>query len=82
MLTLLEAEVQEPRQANEILSRRHKAKRIRLQNGGPLAVGEIQGLIDQVDVNTQVVAESSRSGGQEGSSAMAVSRSIDRSFII
>jgi hypothetical protein len=63
-LTLLEAEVQKPRQTNEILSRRRRAKRIRLQKGGMMTVGEARDLIDQMDVDTQVVGESSKSGGQ------------------
>lgn len=67
-VTLLSAENRELRQANEALSRRRRAKRTRLQKGGVLTVGGGQELIDQIDVNTQVVAESSRSGGQ-GSSA-------------
>jgi hypothetical protein len=65
---LLRAENRELRQANEILSRRRRAKRTRLQNRGSMTIQEGQDLIDQMDVDTQVLAESSRSGGQ-GSSA-------------
>ncbi|EGU83431.1 hypothetical protein FOXB_06053 [Fusarium oxysporum f. sp. conglutinans Fo5176] len=65
---LLQAEIQDLRQANEILSRRRRAKRTRLQNRGKMTIGEGRDLIDQMDVDMQVVAESSRSGGQ-GSSA-------------
>ncbi|RYC79608.1 hypothetical protein BFJ63_vAg17509 [Fusarium oxysporum f. sp. narcissi] len=65
---LLEAENRELRQANEILSRRHRAKRTRLRNRGSMTIQEGRDLIDQMDVDIQVMAESSRSGGQ-GSSA-------------
>jgi hypothetical protein len=67
-MALLSAEVQNLRQANEILSRRRRVKRTRLQNRGSMTIQEGQYLIDQMDVDMQVLAESSRSGGQ-GSSA-------------
>ena len=50
-------------QANEILSRRRRAKRTRLQKRGVMKVEEGRQAIDQIDVDAQVVAESSRSGG-------------------
>jgi hypothetical protein len=59
---LVEAENRELREANDMLSRRRRAKRTRLQNKGRMLIQEGQGLIDQIDVNAQVVAESSRSG--------------------
>ena len=65
---LLEAKNRELRQANNILSRRRRAKKTRLQNRGSMTIQEGQDLIDQMDVDVQVIAESSRSGGQ-GSSA-------------
>jgi hypothetical protein len=67
-LTLLEARVKDLEQANKILSRRQRAKRTRLQKGGAMTIEEARQVIDQMDVDTQIVAESSRSGGQ-GSSA-------------
>jgi len=66
-VALLRAEVRDLRQANETLSRRRRAKRTRLQNRGKMTVEEGRGLINQMDIDTQVVAESSRSGGQVGS---------------
>jgi hypothetical protein len=63
-VALLAAENRELRQANEILSRRRRAKRTRLQKGGIVTVQEASQVIDQIDVDMQVVAESSRSGGQ------------------
>src|SRR6476660_9375197 len=54
---LLRAENQDLRQANEILSRRRRAKRTRLQNRGKMTVEEGRDLTDEMDVDTQVVAE-------------------------
>ncbi|KAM5529819.1 hypothetical protein BFJ63_vAg17750 [Fusarium oxysporum f. sp. narcissi] len=67
-VALLVAENRDLRQANEILSQRRREKRTRLQNRGSMTIQEGQDLIDQMDVDTQVVAESSRRGGK-GSSA-------------
>ncbi|KAJ0134501.1 Uncharacterized protein HZ326_22450 [Fusarium oxysporum f. sp. albedinis] len=61
---LLRNEVRNLRQANEILSRRRRAKRTRLQNRGSMTIQAGQDLTDQLDVDTQVLAELSRSGGQ------------------
>jgi hypothetical protein len=63
-MALLESEVQDLRAANEILSRRRRKKKTLLRNGGTMTVGEDQASIDQMDVDAQVVAESSRRGGQ------------------
>jgi hypothetical protein len=69
---LLEARVKELEEANEILSRRRRAKRTRLQNRGKMTIGEGQSQIDQIDIDTQVVAELSRSGGQGRSEGLRV----------
>ena len=71
---LLEAENRELREANNILSRRRKAKRTRLQNRGSLTIQEGQDSIDQMDVSTQVLAELSRSGGRGRSVGPGVRR--------
>ena len=65
-VALLEARVQDLEQANEILSRRRRAKRTRLQKGGVMTVEEGRQVIDQTDANAQAVAGLSRSGGQGG----------------
>ena len=67
-MALMRAEIKDLRQANETLSRRRRAKRTRLRNRGSMTIQEGQDLIDQMDIDTQVLAESSRSSGQ-GSSA-------------
>jgi len=61
---LLRSENKDLREANEILSRRRRAKRTRLQKRGVMTVEEGRQVIDQMDIDTQVLAESSRSGGQ------------------
>jgi hypothetical protein len=71
---LLRAENKDLRQANEILSRRRRQKRTRLQKGGTMTVEEAREVINQMDVNTQVVAESSRSGGQRRSARPGIRR--------
>jgi hypothetical protein len=63
-IALLRAEVRELREGNTLLSRNRRKKRTYLQDGGKMTMGEAQVQIDQMDVNTQVIAESSRSGGQ------------------
>jgi hypothetical protein len=73
-IALLEAENRELHQANDMLSRRRRAKRTRLQRRGNMIIGNAQDSIDQIDVNTQVVAESSRSGGQGRSGGPGVRR--------
>jgi hypothetical protein len=61
---LLKNKVRNLRDANEILSRRRRAKRTRLQKGGAMTIQEASQVINQMDVNTQVVAKSSRSVGR------------------
>jgi hypothetical protein len=73
-LALLEARVKDLEQANEILSRRRRAKRTRLQKRGVMTIEEGRQAIDQVDVDAQVVAESSRSIGQGRSARPGVRR--------
>ncbi|EYB30540.1 hypothetical protein FG05_35167 [Fusarium graminearum] len=63
-IALLRAEVRELREENATLSRAKRVKRTRLQDSGKMTIGNSQSQIDQIDVDTQVVAESSRSGSQ------------------
>jgi hypothetical protein len=67
-MALLESEVKDLREANAILSRRRRGKKKRLRNGGTMTIDEGQASIDQIEVDSQVVAESSRRGGQGRSS--------------
>jgi regulator of replication initiation timing len=61
---LLRAENRDLRQANEILSRRRRAKRTRLQKRGVMIVDEGRQAIDEMNADGQVEDESSRSGCQ------------------
>ncbi|KAG6996134.1 Tigger transposable element-derived protein 1 [Fusarium oxysporum f. sp. conglutinans] len=73
-MALMRAEIQDLRQANEILSRRRREKRTRLQNRGKMTVEEGRDLTDQIDIDMQVVAELSKSGGQGRSMRPGVRR--------
>jgi hypothetical protein len=72
-IVLLEDRLQQVEQENRIVKRRRRGKRTRLQKGGPLTIEEASQAIDQMDVNTQVAAESSRSGGRGRSKGPRVS---------
>ena len=62
-LILLQAEVTILRKANEVLSKRRRAKKTRLQQGGLLSLQNGQGLQDEKDIAQQVRQETqSRSG--------------------
>ena len=61
---LVKAEVQDLRQANEILSQRRRAKRTQVQKRGVMRVEKERQAIAQLDIDAQVAVESSRSGGQ------------------
>jgi hypothetical protein len=71
---LLRDQVRNLEEANKILSRRRRQKRTRLQKGGAITIQEASQVIDQIDVNTQVQAETSRSGGQGRSVGPGVRR--------
>jgi hypothetical protein len=64
-LALLKAENQTLRQANEVLSKRRRAKRTRLQQGGSLTQQEAQDLQDKRDVARQVEQETKASSGRK-----------------
>ena len=61
---LVKAENQDLRKANEILSRRRRAKRTRLQERGVTTAEKGRQAVAQLNVDVQVAVESSRSGGQ------------------
>ncbi len=53
-MTLLSAEVRTLRAANEALSKRRRAKKARVRQGGALIVEDAQAIIAQKDVDKQV----------------------------
>ncbi|KAJ3454583.1 hypothetical protein MRS44_013183 [Fusarium solani] len=63
-MALLKSENQILRQANETLSKRRRVKKTRLRKGGKMTLDEGRDEIDQKGIDAQIVAESSRSGGQ------------------
>ena len=66
-LVLLKAENQTLRQANEVLSKRRRAKKTRLRQGGSLSQQEAQDLPDDRDVAEQVEQETKASSGRKPS---------------
>jgi hypothetical protein len=64
-LALLRGEVRELRKANEILSRRRRTKRKRLQDGGSLTQAEAENLQSQIDVSQQLQEEDRTSRGRK-----------------
>ena len=61
-LVLLRAELKDLRTANEQLSKRRRAKRVRLQEGGSLSVQEAEGLRDKIEVSEQLKEETHHQG--------------------
>ena len=62
---LLKAENQHLRQANEVLSKRRRARKTRLQQGGTLSQQVVQELQDERDVVQQVEQEIRASSGRK-----------------
>ena len=63
-LALVEAEVATLRKANEALSKRRKAKKTRIRQGGALSVQEGRDLVAQNDVGQQIEGEMRENGGR------------------
>lgn len=59
-VALLRSEVRILRDANEALSKRRRAKKIRVRNGGALTIGDAQDLLAQKDVDEQLEQETRR----------------------
>ncbi|KAG6997277.1 hypothetical protein FocnCong_v015274 [Fusarium oxysporum f. sp. conglutinans] len=72
-VALLKDKVRQLEQENRTVGRRRRGKRTRLQKGGTLTIEEASQVIDQMDVDMQVAAESSRSGGRRRSKGPRVS---------
>ena len=61
-MALLQAEVAELQEANTIISKRRRAKKTRIRQGGSLNVQEAEDLQDQKDVELQVRQETRENG--------------------
>jgi hypothetical protein len=63
-LVLLRGEVRDLRTANEILSKRRRAKKTRLWAGGSLSIQEVEDLIAQKDIDEQLKKETPRTSSR------------------
>jgi hypothetical protein len=61
-VVLLNAQIQALQTANTLLSKRRRAKRTRLQDGGPLTAGQAYDLLDQREIEEQLQQEVLGSG--------------------
>ena len=64
-MALLRAEVDQLRAANATVSRRRRARKTRLRQGGCMTIGEGQALQDEKDVEQQVKLENRQSRGRK-----------------
>jgi hypothetical protein len=61
-IVLMEERLRQVEQENTTVRRRRRGKRSKVQKEEPLTVGEALQAVDQMDIDAQVVAKSSRSG--------------------
>jgi hypothetical protein len=59
-LVLLRAELKDVRAANEVLSKRQRAKKTRLRQGGSLSFQEVEDLVAENEVDRQIQEETHR----------------------
>ncbi|OAQ57671.2 DDE superfamily endonuclease [Pochonia chlamydosporia 170] len=64
-VALLKAEVNQLREANALLSKRRRAKKTRLRQGGSMTIAEGQALQDQNDVEDQIQQEDRKTRGRK-----------------
>ncbi|KJZ70216.1 hypothetical protein HIM_10402 [Hirsutella minnesotensis 3608] len=64
-VALLKAEVTQLREANTILSKRRRARKTRLRQGGSITIAEGQALQDQKDVEEQIKQEDRETKGRK-----------------
>ena len=65
-MTLLSAEVRTLQAANEALSKRRRAKKARVRQGGALIIEDAQDIITQKDVDKQVRRDIRAAGDNQG----------------
>ena len=63
-VTLITAELRILQKANEVLSKRRRAKKIRIRLGGSLTVGDAHDILAQKEVQEQVERETRKNGGR------------------
>jgi hypothetical protein len=64
-MALMQAEIQDLRAANEALSKRQRAKKQRLRQGGSLSIQDIQDLQGQREVEVQIKEETQAGSGRK-----------------
>ena len=64
-VALLKAEVNQLREANALLSKRRRARKTRLRQGGSMTIAEGQALQDQKDVEEQIKQEDRQRRGRK-----------------
>lgn len=64
-MALLQAEIGQLREANTTLSKRRRARKTRLREGGSMTIAEGQALQDQKDVEQQVQQEIHQTRGRK-----------------
>ncbi len=64
-MTLLSTEVRTLRAANEALSKRRRAKKTRVRQGGALTVEDAQDILAQKDIDEQVRRDLCAEGGNQ-----------------
>lgn len=64
-LALLKSEVEQLRKANALLSKRRRARKTRLRQGGSMTIDEGQAIKDQNDVEEQIRQEERRTRGRK-----------------
>src|SRR6478736_1297796 len=64
-MALLKAEVNQLREANALLSKRRRARKTRLRQGGSITIAEGQALQDQNNVEEQIKEEDRRTRGRK-----------------
>lgn len=60
-LVLLRAELKDVRAANELLSKRRRAKKTRLRQGGSLSIQEAEDLVTEKEIGEQIQEETRQS---------------------
>jgi hypothetical protein len=64
-MALMRDEIKQLREANELLSKRRRAKKTRLRNGGSLSIQEAEDLRDEIEIQVQVKREIRASSGRK-----------------
>ena len=73
-VTLLQAEIRSLRTANEALSKRRRAKKTRIRQGGVLTIEDAHDILSQTKVDEQIRRDRRQGGGNQGDGNSVVRR--------